>query len=270
MMAFDERRSLERSRAFVRQLRDLGSVRAPATVLPTVLERVGLSDAYTLYETPLGPVFVAYNGLGVSAVWRAASAAEFEQAFHTRFGRPLRRVAELPAALARLVQQHLSGTGRPALQVDLRGLSEFERAVLQKAREIPRGEVRPYAWVAREINHPRAVRAVGSALRRNPVPLLIPCHRVGQSDGRLGDYIFGRTAKRTMLAAEGVDVETLDHLADTGVRYYGSDTTRIYCFPTCRHARRISDRHRVPFRSAAEATTTGYRPCTVCRPAQAA
>jgi methylphosphotriester-DNA--protein-cysteine methyltransferase len=53
------------------------------------------------------------------------------------------------------------------------------------------------------------------------------------------------------------------------VRYYGSDTTRIYCFPTCRHARRISDRHRVPFHSAIEAVTTGYRPCTVCRPAQA-
>lgn len=269
-MGLEERSPLTSWRRLARQLRDLGNVRAPATVLPTVLERVGLSDAYAWGESPLGPVVVAYNGLGVSAVMQAASAAAFEQAFHTRFGRPVRRVDELPASLARLVHQPMSGPGRPALPVDLRGLSEFERAVLQKAREIPRGEVRPYAWVAREINHPRAVRAVGSALRRNPVPLLIPCHRVGQSDGRLGDYIFGRTAKRTMLAAEGVDVETLEHLAETGVRYYGSDTTRIYCFPTCRNARRISDRHRVPFRSAAEATTTGYRPCTVCRPAQAA
>jgi O-6-methylguanine DNA methyltransferase len=258
------------SRALLHQLRDLGQVRAPATILPTVLERVGHSDAYALCATPIGLVFVAYNGLGVSAVMRADSATDFEQAFHARFERPLRQVAELPTALARLVQQHLSGKARSALQVDLRRLSEFERAVLHKVREIPRGELRSYAWVAGEINHPRAVRAVGSALGRNPVPLLIPCHRVGHSDGRLGNYVFGRETKRTLLEAEGVDVAALERLASTGVRYYGSDTTHIYCFPTCRHARRITGQHRVPLRSAAEAAVAGYRPCTVCRPAQAA
>jgi O-6-methylguanine DNA methyltransferase len=258
------------SRALLHQLRDLGQVRAPATILPTVLERIGHSDAYTLCETPIGPVFVAYNGLGVSAVVRADSATAFEQAFHARFARPLRQAAEFPTTLAHMVQQHLSGKARSALQVDLRGLSEFERAVLNKVREIPRGELRSYAWVAGEINHPKAVRAVGSALGHNPVPLLIPCHRVGHSDGRLGGYIFGRGTKRTLLQAEGIDVATLERLASTGVRYYGSDTTRIYCFPTCRHARRITSQHRVPFHSAAEAAVAGYRPCTSCRPAQAA
>ncbi|HEY7496834.1 MAG TPA: methylated-DNA--[protein]-cysteine S-methyltransferase [Candidatus Tectomicrobia bacterium] len=258
------------SRALLHQLRDLGQVHAPATILPTVLERIGHSDAYALCETPIGLVFVAYNGLGVSAVLRADSATAFEQAFHARFTRPLRQAAALPITLARMVQQHLSGKARSALQVDLRGLSEFERTVLHKVREIPRGELRSYAWVAGEINHPRAVRAVGSALGHNPVPLLIPCHRVGRSDGRLGDYVFGRETKRTLLQAEGVDVATLERLASTGVRYYGSDTTHIYCFPTCRHARRITGQHRVPFRSAAEAAVAGYRPCTACRPAQAA
>jgi O-6-methylguanine DNA methyltransferase len=230
---------------------------------------VGLSDAYALCDTLLGPVFVAYNGLGVSAVMRADSAAAFEQAFHTRFRRSLRRVAELPVVLTRMMQRHLSGKAQSLPQVDLRGLSEFERAVLHKACEIPRGELRPYAWVAREIGHPRAVRAVGSALGRNPVPMLIPCHRVGRSDGRLGNYVFSGEAKRALLEAEGVNVEALEHLAYTGVRYYGSNTTHIYCFPTCRHARRISLRHRIPFRSEAEAAATGYRPCTVCRPALA-
>lgn len=258
------------SRTLLHQLRDLGQVRAPATILPTVLERVGRSDAYALCEMPIGPVFVAYNGLGVSAVMRADSATDFEQAFHARFARPLRQAAELPTALARLVQQHLNGKTRSALQVDLRGLSEFERAVLQKVREIPRGELRSYAWVAGEIDHPKAVRAVGSALGHNPVPLLIPCHRVGRSDGRLGDYVFGRETKRTLLEAEGVDVAALERLASTGVRYYGSDTTQIYCFPTCRHARRITGQRRVPLRSVAEAVVAGYRPCTVCRPARAA
>jgi methylphosphotriester-DNA--protein-cysteine methyltransferase len=84
------------------------------------------------------------------------------------------------------------------------------------------------------------------------------------------DYIFGREIKAAVLAVEGVDVEAMEHLADAGVRYYGSGTTRIYCFPTCRNARRITARHRVPFRAAAEAVAAGYRPCTVCRPTRAA
>jgi hypothetical protein len=101
------------------------------------------------------------------------------------------------------------------------------------------------------------------------VPLLIPCHRVVRSDGDIGEYLFGKEAKRQVLLAEGIDLEGMEHLARTGVRYYGSDTTRIYCFPTCRNARRIIDRHRVPFSSELEAAEAGYRPCSMCRPARA-
>jgi O-6-methylguanine DNA methyltransferase len=269
-MQHETRRPFAQARALVRQLHDLGNVCAPATVLPSVLEDVGQRDAYTLCTSPLGPLYVAYNGLGISAVMTAASAAEFEQAFRARFKRSLRQVETLPATLARMWEQQWSGTRRPVPRVDLRGLSEFERAVLHKAGEVPRGEMRPYAWVAREIGHPKAVRAVGTALRRNPVPLLIPCHRIGKSDGRIGNYAFGSAAKHAILTTEGVDVDTLEHLAQAGVRYHGSDTTRIYCFPTCRHARRISARHRVSFRSEAAAAAAGYRPCAVCRPALAA
>ena len=66
--------------------------------------------------------------------------------------------------------------------------NEFERAVLEKALEIPRGEVRPYSWIASEIGRPKAVRAVGSALAHNPVPLVMPCHRVVRADGMIGQY----------------------------------------------------------------------------------
>ena len=86
-------------------------------------------------------------------------------------------------------------------------MTEFERAVLLKALEIPRGEVRTYGWIAAEIGRPAAVRAVGSALRKNPVPVLIPCHRVVRSDGHIGQYALGGSdAKRTILAAEGLAV----------------------------------------------------------------
>jgi O-6-methylguanine DNA methyltransferase len=80
---------------------------------------------------------------------------------------------------------------------------------LIKAREIPAGQVRPYGWIASEIGRPKAVRAVGTALGRNPVPLLIPCHRVVRTDGRVGDYAFGPPAKRALLAAEGLDPDAL-------------------------------------------------------------
>jgi len=148
-----------------------------------------------------------------------------------------------------------------------RGHSEFERDVWRKALEIPRGEVRPYGWVAREIGRPAAVRAVGTALGHNPVPLIVPCHRVVRSDGHIGQYSLGGPAnKRAMLAAEGLDPDALEELARVGIRYIGSDTTRIFCLPTCRHARRIMERHLVRFRSAQDGTRAGYRACLVCRP----
>jgi O-6-methylguanine DNA methyltransferase len=257
------------SRELLRQLRQLGDLVAPATILPVVLEHIGLVESYAAMETPIGPVFVAYNDYGVSAVMRAPSEADFEREFRRRFGRPLGRVAELPSGLRRLLHQQLSGAGRSSPRLDLRRLPEFERAVLRRVLQIPRGEVRPYAWVAREIGSPKAVRAVGSALGRNPIPLLIPCHRVVRSDGSTGEYVFGREAKRAVLAAEGVDVEGLEELARSGTRYYGSDSTQVYCFPTCRNARRITARHRVPFGSTKAAAAAGYRPCMVCRPARA-
>ena len=112
------------------------------------------------------------------------------------------------------------------------------------------------------------MRAVGTALGHNPIPLFIPCHRVVRSDGRLGQYsLIGPEAKRRVLEAEGVQVNTLEALADEGIRYFGSDTTHIFCFPTCRYNKRLTKQHRVTFGSEAQARAAGYRPCKVCRPA---
>jgi O-6-methylguanine DNA methyltransferase len=252
-------------RPLIEGLRGLGDAAAPATLRPRVLSRLALGDAYVQLDTPLGPLFVAYNRLGVSAVVRAADAADFERRFRARFGRPTYAATVLPAWLSRAFNPPAGTRRAPPPRVDLRGLSEFEQAVLRKALEIPRGEVRPYAWVAREIGQPGAVRAVGTALGRNPVPLLIPCHRVVRSDGRIGGYALGTEAKRALLAAEGLDPDTIERLAQA--RYHGSDTTRVYCHPTCRAARRIGEAHRVSFRSAREAADAGYRPCKLCRPA---
>jgi O-6-methylguanine DNA methyltransferase len=251
------------------QLRRLGDVRAPANLRSRVLAQVGLGDEYAPVETPIGVVYVAHNRDGISAVMRAASAEEFERWFEGRFRRPLRPAGQLPEELAHRLAAALSG-GRAKFDFDLRSLSDFERAVLAKTLEIPRGEVRTYAWIAREIGRPGAVRAVGTALGHNPVPLLIPCHRVVRSDGWIGEYSGGGPeAKRAILSHEGVSPEELERLARTGTRYLGSRTTGIYCFPTCRAARRISEPNRVELRSEAQATAEGYRPCRLCRPALA-
>ncbi len=83
----------------------------------------------------------------------------------------------------------------------------------------------------------------------------------------IGNYGLGGPAnKRAILEWEGVNPGEVEDLARAGIRYIGTDTTKIYCFPTCRHARRITAPHRRPFRSEREAAAAGFRPCRVCRP----
>ena len=263
----DKRQSpaLTEARRLVEALRDLGEVQAPATLLPAVLGEIGLSDLIFPIESPIGTVFVAYNDQGISLVGPAADAEEFAATFRRRFARPVRQTTRPAPSVARAVERTLRGE-QVTVQYDLRGLSEFERATLLKANEIPRGQVRPYAWIAREIGRPGAVRAVGSALGRNPVPLLIPCHRVIKSDGTPGDYALGREAKAAVLAAEGVAAAGLVALSRAGIRYTGNDTTHVYCFPTCSHARSTTPQQRINFGSATAAKAAGYRPCPDCRP----
>ena len=113
----------------------------------------------------------------------------------------------VPDRLAAAIARRLEGDRRVRIDLDLRGHTDFERDVWQKALEIPRGEVRPYGWIAAEIGRPKAVRAVGTALGHNPVPLIVPCHRVVRSDGTIGQYSLGGPEnKRTILEAEGLDL----------------------------------------------------------------
>lgn len=140
--------------------------------------------------------------------------------------------------------------------VDLAAVPDFQRKVLEAARLIPFGEARPYAWIAARIGHPRAVRAVGTALGRNPVPLILPCHRVWRSDGGRGGYIFGAAVKDRLAALER-----------TTPVLEGCTSTRIVCRVGCIHGRHMRPDNRVVFASVADARSVGYRPCKRCRPA---
>ncbi len=242
-------------------------VRAPASVADEALVQVGLADRMAPMASPLGTLWVAWNGRGVSEVELAPDGEAAAARHAERTGRPTSVAATLPPSLADAITRRLAGERRVRIPLDLRGRTEFEVAVWTKALEIPRGEVRPYGWIAAEIGRPKAVRAVGTALGHNPVPLIVPCHRVVRTDGTIGQYSLGGPGnKRTILAAEGLDPAAMEASARGGERLSGSTTTRIVCWPTCRHARRVQDRYRVSFRSLREARARGYRPCKICRP----
>lgn len=244
---------------------------APGTLLPAVLAATGLADRFVRRPSPLGEVYVAFGERGVTALALAGDPDDFSRSYEHRTGRPVVPAGPVPDPVMVAIDRAIEERRPAAIDVDLSSLTDFQAAVLRATAGIPSGEVRPYGWVAREIGKPGAVRAVGSALARNPVPLIIPCHRVVRSDGRLGEYSLGEAANKPLLLhAEGVDVTRLQILAERGTRLVGSDTTRIFCLPTCRHARRISTAHLREFRSDTDARRSGYRPCMVCRPVAAA
>ena len=200
---------------------------APAHLADDVLVEVGLADRMAPYPSPIGTLWIAWNGRGVAEVEQAADGAEAMARHEARTGRRTIPAEALPARLADAVARRLAGERRVRIPLDLRGRTEFEVAVWTKALEIPRGEVRPYGWIAAEIGRPRAVRAVGTALGHNPVPLIVPCHRVVRTDGSIGQYSLGGPGnKRTILAAEGLDPDALEDAARRGERLSGLDDDR--------------------------------------------
>lgn len=238
----------------------------PDQLTAQVLLETGTADGYMQQRAEVGPLWIAFNPRGISAVHAGGSAADFEEWFSLTHSRPLFPVIEMPPVLQRRLDKALE-TGRVGqLPIDWESMTSFQRKVLQKTVEILPGEVRPYSWVAREIGQPKASRAVGSALARNPIPFLIPCHRVVRNDGSLGNYFYGPEMKRQILAGEGLDTKALDDRVARNIRLVGSDTTRIYCNPTCRDARRTTAAHLVEFRNAERAVAAGYRACLHCRP----
>jgi len=228
---------------------------------------VATAVRYATLETEIGTLALAHRNGRVVFCNRFSGDAEFTRAVARALGVRPERDAALPAKIERGVRDHLAGKRRFA-DVDLSWLPPFQQRVLAKISEIPRGEVRPYGWVAREIGAPGATRAVGTALGHNPIPFIVPCHRVVRADGSLGEYSGGGpAAKERVLAFEGAPVATLLEGARRGERLRGSRTTQIVCYPSCHAARRIRPENVAPFLSLAQAQQSGYRPCQLCRPA---
>ena len=128
----------------------------------------------------------------------SSGAQATERTVPARLGRPCAFLREFDGYFQ-------AGRARFRTRVDLSAGSEFDRAVWRALRRIPAGRVRTYGEVAREVGRPRAARAVGGACGRNPVAIVVPCHRVVASNG-LGGFGAGLDVKRRLLGLEGVSV----------------------------------------------------------------
>lgn len=174
----------------------------PDTLLRRTVVSVGSADEAATTDSPIGPVWIAWSTRGVTAVSPLFACPTFDD-----FAKVHRRTSfeakQLPNDLSEAVTSALHTGDNAAVPIDTTGVGAFQQAVLATCATIPAGEVRPYGWIASEIGNPGSVRAVGTALGKNPIPLLIPCHRVVRSDGSLGNYAFGPQIKHELLIREG-------------------------------------------------------------------
>jgi methylated-DNA-[protein]-cysteine S-methyltransferase len=163
-------------------------------------------QAKQIFKTRWGWMGVAASNHGVTAV---VLPKETRRAAEAELGQPTRSATALAQRNLELAKTALSrylAGDAPTLDVplDLSDCSRFRRKVWETLQTIPYGRVRSYGWVARKIGNRVAARAVGGACGANPVPLLVPCHRVVASDGSLGGFSAGLPVKRRLLRLEGI------------------------------------------------------------------
>jgi methylated-DNA-[protein]-cysteine S-methyltransferase len=183
---------------------DVGVERLRQRLAEAAEERALLDVAYRTVDTPVGHLLVAATPLGVV---RVAYAREDHDAVLAALAeRVSPRVLLAPARLDEVARQLDDYFGhrrhRFDVAVDLRLVHGFRRTVLEHLPRVSYGRTVSYADLAAEVGNPKAVRAVGTACATNPLPLVIPCHRVVRSDGTPGGYIGGPEAKRTLLTLE--------------------------------------------------------------------
>jgi methylated-DNA-[protein]-cysteine S-methyltransferase len=145
---------------------------------------------FDILESPLGTLYLILAGGNLRAI-------EFMKP-----GGGMRRYAAPPAVKREIRTYFESGKEDFRLKFEIPGGTEFEKKVWLALREIPYGETRTYKWLAEQVGKPKASRAVGQALGKNPLPIVLPCHRIIESDGSLGGYSGGVDIKRRLLDME--------------------------------------------------------------------
>ena len=171
---------------------------------------------YCLFDTPLGRCGIAWRDDRSSVARPAVTLLQLPEVTPERTESRMARASGAPgpsapppriAVIIERLRKHLEGDAQDLrdIVVDLTGADEFARQVYEAAREIPAGQTRTYGEIARALGQPREAQAVGQALGKNPIALIIPCHRVVAAGGKPGGFSAhgGRATKARLLAVEG-------------------------------------------------------------------
>lgn len=273
------REELDRYRAVDRLTRDLRAAppadavaRSFAGLQSRLADLAQRRLAYRIFASPLGNILLARSEHGIALVeylgggtsLKASRLAQVEELEAVPGGPELER-------LERELLDYLQGRRRElSWPLDWRLVSgDFSRTVLEATAAIPYGAVASYAGVARRIGRPSAVRAVAQALRWNPLPIVVPCHRVIGTSGRLVGYAGNKLAlKQRLLSSEGVKLRPArrDFSVARDAMYALGEGENEYCLPTCGSIGTRSLALVTLFASRADAEARGLRPCTACRP----
>lgn len=163
----------------------------------------GVTIRFTIADSPMGKMLVATTDAGICAIAFGSLESELEDELANKFPESNRQRddAKLGSAVKQILGQMAEHPVALELPLDVRATA-FQRRVWEALRRIPRGETRTYAEVAKEIGQPAAVRAVARACATNPVAVVVPCHRVIGSDGKLTGYRWGVERKKKLLELE--------------------------------------------------------------------
>jgi O-6-methylguanine DNA methyltransferase len=157
-------------------------------------------------DTPVGPLLLAASDRGLCAISYGGSLDDFLRRMERRGFRPEPGPKRVRQAVEQLREYFAGRRRRFDISVDLAGQTPFQRQVLEAAARVPAGAVASYGDIARAIGRPTATRAVGAALGQNPVPIVVPCHRIIGSDGGLHGYGGGLDIKEKLLRLEGAPI----------------------------------------------------------------
>jgi methylated-DNA-[protein]-cysteine S-methyltransferase len=165
----------------------------------------GLLDVgFDVVDTPIGPLLVAATGRGLARIYFDAEPELHLDRLAQTFGPRILRSAPVVDSARRQLDEYFEGR-RDAfeLDVDLRGTAPFARHVLEQLALVPYGQTTTYGTLAGRVGAPRAARAVGTVMNRNPIPIVLPCHRVVGANGSLTGYGGGLDVKEKLLRLEG-------------------------------------------------------------------
>jgi methylated-DNA-[protein]-cysteine S-methyltransferase len=171
----------------------------------------GLLDVvYDVIDSPLGPLLVAATPRGLCRIGFDPKPEDELERLARLYGRRILQTDRGVERVHRQLDEYFSGgRARFELDPDLSGATPFQQLVLRALARVPFGRVTTYGQLARRLGRPRAARAVGGALNRNPIPIVLPCHRVVGSTGKLVGYGGGLERKRALLELEGLTIGSL-------------------------------------------------------------